>query len=115
MNSRAHLPLEVGAKIQMHVSAIRTASFDVLGQKIYQSSKKISLFFENLLKTHGKRTVVVFWLINPDRRIISTKHIDKQQGKMSFKDAEMHRIKLMEERKYHKQKFNVRDLNLCEH
>jgi hypothetical protein len=65
----------------------------------------------------GKRTVVVFWLINPDIRIISTKHVEKQQNTEEFTHDEAleHRLKLMHERKYHKQNFNVRDLNLCEH
>lgn len=34
---------------------------------------------------------------------------------MSVKDAKKHRLNLMEERKYYKQSFNIRDLNLCEH
>ena len=68
-------------------------------------------------KNSGKRTVVVFWLINPDIRIISTKHIHQQQNLKSFTliEAKKHREKLMKERKYHKQQFNVRTLNLCEH
>jgi hypothetical protein len=65
----------------------------------------------------GKRTVVVFWLVNPDIRILSTKHIEPQQNTNNFnlENALQHRLKLMEERKFHKQNFNVRDLNLCEH
>ena len=65
----------------------------------------------------GKRTVIVFWLINPDIRIISTKHVKKQQLNSSFTldQAKEYRLELMNERKYHKQNFNVRDLSLCEH
>jgi predicted DNA-binding WGR domain protein len=59
------------------------------------------------------RTIVVFWLINPNIKIISTKDI-KQQSYV-IKDAHKHRLKLMEERTFYKQSFNQRDLNLCEH
>lgn len=59
------------------------------------------------------RTIVVFWLINPNIKIKSTKDI-KQQS-YDIKEAHKHRLKLMEERTYYKQSFNQRDLNLCEH
>ena len=82
---------------------------------IFPNSHIHKLNTENISKKSGKRTVIVFWLINPERRIISTKYVNSQQKNITIKNAENHRIKLMEERKYHKQKFNVRDLNLCEH
>jgi len=65
----------------------------------------------------GKRTVIVFWLINPDIRIISTKHVTRQQlsSSVTLDQAKEYRLELMQERKYHKQNFNVRDLSLCEH
>ena len=68
-------------------------------------------------KKGGKRKVLVFWLINPDKTIISTSNVEEQQNTKYFtrKEAEDIRLKLMEERKYNKQKFNIRDLNLCEH
>ena len=52
--------------------------------------------------------------INPEKRIISTKDVDPQQNLKSF-DAINHRLELMKERKYLKQNFNVREINLCEH
>ncbi len=63
------------------------------------------------------RMIVVFWLINPDHTIISTKDIPPQQldPNFSLKKALKHQLEFMTERKYHKLKFNIRDLNLCEH
>ena len=82
---------------------------------VFPNSHIHKLDVKNNSKRSGRRTVIVFWLVNPDRRVISTKYVDPQQKTIKLKDAENHRLKLMEERKYHKQKFNVRDLNLCEH
>lgn len=82
---------------------------------VFPNSHIHKLNTKNSSKKAKKRTVIVFWLINPDKRVISTKHIDPQQNKIKLKEAEKYRIELMEERKYHKQSFNVRDLNLCEH
>ena len=62
----------------------------------------------------GERKVLLFWVINPEKRIISTKDVDPQQNLKSF-DAINHRLELMKERKYLKQNFNVREINLCEH
>lgn len=63
------------------------------------------------------RMVVVFWLVNPDHPIVSTKDISPQQldPKLPLKKALEHQLKFMTERKYHKSQFNIRDLNLCEH
>ena len=59
------------------------------------------------------RTIIVFWLINPEIRIPSTKDIPQQN--YSLQQAHNERLELMKERTYHKQTFNQRDLNLCEH
>ena len=64
---------------------------------------------------HQERTVIVFWIVNPEKRIISTKNVEPQQDKISFAIARENQIRFMEERKYHKKNFNVRSLNLCEH
>jgi len=64
-------------------------------------------------KSKISRTIVVFWLINPDIRIKSTKDI-KQQN-YDIKIAHEVRLKLMDERKLYKNSFNIRDLSLCEH
>jgi len=61
------------------------------------------------------RRIVVFWLINPDRRIASTQDVPLQQETMTWEDAVAHRLQLMEERKLHKQDWNVREISLCEH
>ena len=63
--------------------------------------------------TISHRTIIVFWLINPEIRIQSTKDIPQQD--YSLQKAHNERLELMKERTYHKQTFNQRDLNLCEH
>ncbi|CAJ1967654.1 unnamed protein product [Cylindrotheca closterium] len=66
-----------------------------------------------------KRRIIVFFLVNPERRIVSTREVAAQQehagGSMKRSDAFEHRLKLMEERKYTKQDWNVREIELCEH
>ena len=61
------------------------------------------------------RRVIVAWLVNPERPIVSTREVRPQQGTMSLADAEKHRLALMKERKLHKQSLNVRAVSLCEH
>ena len=68
---------------------------------------------KNTSKKEQQRTLLVFWLINPNIRITSTKDI-KQQN-YNIEEAKKHRLELMKERTYYKQTFNQRDLNLCEH
>merc|ERR1712032_809937 len=52
----------------------------------------------------AQRRIVVFWLVNPDRRIISSRHVAPQQNSaMTIEEAKAHRVELMEERKRHKQ------------
>lgn len=63
----------------------------------------------------GRRILVVFWLINPNKRILSTRDVARQQGDMSKEKALKYRLELMEERKRQKETFNIRDINLCEH
>mmetsp|Transcript_31089 Transcript_31089/g.75821 ORF Transcript_31089/g.75821 Transcript_31089/m.75821 type:complete len:475 (-) Transcript_31089:198-1622(-) len=91
----------------------------------------------------ARRRIVVFFIVNPTKRIISTADIPEQQhddlvkvvsnalteingevleliveyAKTGFtlKEAKDHRLKLMKERKYHKQDWNVRTIELCEH
>lgn len=67
----------------------------------------------------SKRRIVVFFLVNPLKRIISTREVAPQQidagGSMSLEDALKHRLELMKERRLTKQDFNVRKVHLCEH
>ena len=64
----------------------------------------------------SKRRIVVFFLVNPLRRIVSTCEVAPQKGgSMTHEDALKHRLELMKVRKYHKQDWNVRDIHLCEH
>ena len=62
------------------------------------------------------RRIVVFFLVNPEKEIYSTRHVPvPQQGLMSRQQALEHRLQLMHERKHHKQDWNVREIELCEH
>ena len=64
------------------------------------------------VKSLQTRTIIVFWLINPDFRIKSTKDI-KQQN-YDIKKAHEIRLELMKERTLYKNSFTIRNLNLCE-
>ena len=61
------------------------------------------------------RRIVVFWLVNPDRPIISTENVPPQQGVISSEDAKRFRLALMAERKVHKEDYSDREVSLCEH
>jgi len=67
----------------------------------------------------SRRRIVVFFLVNPEKRIISTREVAPQQqeagGTMTRDEALSHRLQLMKERKYAKQDWNVREIELCEH
>ena len=72
---------------------------------------------KNVSASHtSKRRIVVFFLVNPERRIISTREVKPQQreagGRMSLEEAFAHRLELMKERKYSKQDWNVREIEL---
>lgn len=61
------------------------------------------------------RRIVVFWLVNPERPIISTANIAPQQNVTSLEDAKRYRLSLMAERKLHKEDYSDREVSLCEH
>eukprot|EP00980_Cylindrotheca_fusiformis_P022510 scaffold9384_cov64-Cylindrotheca_fusiformis.AAC.1 len=69
--------------------------------------------------TKKKRRIIVFFLINPEQRIVSTREVPVQQehagGSMTWAEACEHRLELMKERKFTKQDWNVREIELCEH
>ena len=61
------------------------------------------------------RRIVVFWLVNPERPIVSSANVSQQQGAMSLDDALRNRLALMAERKLHKESYEEREVFLCEH
>jgi hypothetical protein len=67
----------------------------------------------------AKRRIVVFFVVNPLRRIVSTREVAPQQkscgGAMPHDEALAHRLQLMDVRKHAKQDWNVREIELCEH
>lgn len=70
------------------------------------------------MRTSGGRAtrrIVVFWLIDPEKPIISTAHVAPQQQRFSAEEAKEIQLALMEERRLHKQSLNVRAVELCEH
>ena len=69
----------------------------------------------NTGSTPARRRIVVFFLVNPEIRIPSTKEVPDQRDHITLEQAKAHRLELMRGRKFHKQDFNVRELNLCEH
>lgn len=75
---------------------------------------KLSKLFSDSAKA-TRRRVIVFWVVDPDVTIVSTRDIAPQQTSMKHAEALRIRLKLMEERKLHKGKFNVRSISLCEH
>ncbi len=70
-------------------------------------------------KDSGLRTIVAFFLIDPERRIISTKDVPPQQQIFSWVEAETFRQQLMFHRKYFVDRLNKRvyerPYSLCEH
>jgi hypothetical protein len=57
----------------------------------------------------------VFWLVNPERPILSTANVDQQQAVMRHEEALHNRLALMRERKFHKEDYSHREINFCEH
>jgi hypothetical protein len=71
------------------------------------------LFTEGRATAH--RRVIVFWVVDPDVAVVSTRDVAPQQTTMKHAEALRIRLKLMKERKRHKANFNVRNISLCEH
>lgn len=64
----------------------------------------------------SSRRVVVFWLVDPSKDILTTQEVPRQQSTMSYETACQHRLELMEERRKRKGKLNgERKISLCEH
>ena len=76
---------------------------------------KIAKFLNESTTKAASRRIIVFFFVNPEKKIISAREVVPQQGKISISDAKKYRLELMAERKYDKEKLNVRDLELCEH
>jgi len=70
-------------------------------------------------ESESLRTILAFFLIDPDHKIISTEDIDPQQKIFSIEEANFHRERLMYHRKYYIDQLNeevfMRPFSLCEH
>ena len=69
----------------------------------------------NAANKKSSRRIVVFFIINPEKKIISTKEVPPQQDRISLRNAQSYRLQLMSERKFDKEKLNIREIELCEH
>jgi hypothetical protein len=96
------------------------------------TKENLCLFFPNFMQhrvskiqlkegcTEGHRGILVFFLINPFEKVISTANVSPQQqsGSMSLDEAKMYRELLMYERKFEyseQNAFHQRIYSLCEH
>lgn len=61
------------------------------------------------------RRIVAFFIINPRKRIESTREHPSSPRTMSLAEAQAARLNLMKERKFAKQDLNPRHIELCEH
>ena len=63
------------------------------------------------------RRLVVFFVVNPRRRILSSADVKPEtiRRSMTKEQAEAVRLDLMQERKQAKQDLNPREVELCEH
>eukprot|EP00546_Thalassionema_frauenfeldii_P009875 CAMPEP_0178919038 /NCGR_PEP_ID=MMETSP0786-20121207/14189_1 /TAXON_ID=186022 /ORGANISM="Thalassionema frauenfeldii, Strain CCMP 1798" /LENGTH=671 /DNA_ID=CAMNT_0020592873 /DNA_START=19 /DNA_END=2031 /DNA_ORIENTATION=+ len=75
--------------------------------KVSEIKNVVNMDDHNASDSIQKRRIVVFFLVNPERRIISTREVPPQAsehgGEMSRQEALEHRLELMAERKYTKQ------------
>mmetsp|Transcript_14973 Transcript_14973/g.29140 ORF Transcript_14973/g.29140 Transcript_14973/m.29140 type:complete len:276 (+) Transcript_14973:1058-1885(+) len=63
----------------------------------------------------ARRRIAVFFIVDPEHRIVSTQEVPDQSSVLSLDEAKAHRLELMKERKMHKQDWNIRAVELCEH
>lgn len=80
---------------------------------------KVSQFSLEKGKFNSMRTILAFFLIDPNHKIISTENIDPQQNFFTIEEANFHRERLMYHRKYFVDQLNqevfTRPYSLCEH
>ena len=76
---------------------------------------KIAKLINSSKEKAARRRIVVFFFVNPEKRIVSTREVPPQQNSISLQVAKRYRLELMAERKYDKEKLNVRGIELCEH
>jgi len=70
-------------------------------------------------KSESMRTILAFFLIDPNHKIISTEDINPQQKLFTIEEANFYRERLMYHRKYFVDQLNkeifTRPFSLCEH
>jgi hypothetical protein len=72
-----------------------------------------------LLQGDGIRKILCFFVVDPDKRVVSTGIVPPQQGVIPLEVALEHRQNLMNERKYHakavSEDWESRTYSFCEH
>ena len=61
------------------------------------------------------RRLIVFFIVDPNHRIQSSKDCPPMPRKVTHEQALKDRLELMQERKQAKQELNPRQIELCEH
>lgn len=113
MNTCQNPPYELDKLLNEGVVPLGKSNIKDGSLIVFPNSHIHKIDMESTNKSKQIRTIIVFWLINPDVKIKSTNDI-KQQN-YNINEAYNVRLKLMEERTLYKNSFNIRDLNLCEH
>ena len=102
--SEGFVPLGYFPTEQDYMLVFPNCHIHKIGKLINSSKEKVA-----------RRRIVVFFFVNPEKRIVSTREVPPQQKNISLRVAKQYRLELMAERKYDKEKLNVRDIELCEH
>ena len=121
-----------GSKLMMEVPQTRPAWFDdmvgdgftPLGKTTTETGKLLVfpnchahrvLKMENTTSRILTRRLMVFFVVDPNDRILSSKDHPPLPRKVSLEQALADRLELMKERKFAKQSLNPREIELCEH
>lgn len=110
--------LEDGDKLNEYLGYVNTIKNRCIVFPNYLQHK-VTEFKLKLDADHGSRGILVFFLVNPSTKIISTSDIPPQQSIMSKSDALNHMKGLMTDRKFFVDHLNKeifeREFSLCEH
>ncbi len=113
MNTAQHPPDPVYKLYHDNLVPIGKAEIKSGSLVVFPNNFVHKVDMSNTTTTPLTRTILVFWLINPEEPIKSTKDILQQTW--DWEQVEKVRLELMAERTFYKQTFNQREINLCEH
>jgi hypothetical protein len=113
-----HYGIKDGQPLNQYLGAVKTDEEKciVFPNYLQHHVDEFSLADE---KAPGRRKILVFFLIDPDHRILSTQDVPEQQSSMTLEQAKEHRKELMFHRKFFTDELNEnvyeREFSLCEH